>query len=214
MMKINRSHLEGTVVEPRWNPSEPFWPMPCMHDSTRVGYHSAASMVAHLRPGMPAPLRQVFWSSFSNPCVNVFKPFYLNGPHVPANLAEGTSTYAENSPWWWANRVKLLCDLNYRAVAPGVREVFDATERWEMDRQAKVEAEARRLLDAGKHAEAVRLLQGFQDENCARVEKEYRRLGQSLPAVLKAKGIEYLHLDYMKSWTSRSKVPLPLEGGL
>jgi dipeptidase len=161
MMKISRSHLEGTVAEPRWAASEPFWSTPCLHDTASNGYHSAASMVAQLRADRPAPLRQVYWASFSNPCTGVFKPFYMHGPAIPPGYAKGTSTYAEDSPWWWAYRVKLLADLNYRALAPTVRGVFDLTEAWEMERQNTLEAEAQRLFAAGREADGIRLLQHF-----------------------------------------------------
>jgi dipeptidase len=159
---------------------------------------------------MPALLRQVYWASFSNPCCNVFKPFYLHGPTLPAAYALGSSAYSGDSPWWWANRVKLLCDLNYRALAPTVRGVFDQTERWEMDRQATVEAEALRQVEAGNEADAVRLLQRFMNENCERVEKEYRMLNEILPATLKTVGTAYLFTEYMREWTSGKGVPLPL----
>jgi dipeptidase len=210
MMQISRNHLEGTVVEPRWGAAETFWPTPCMHDSPRSGYHTAASVVAQLRVEMPPLLRQVYWASFSNPCCNVFKPFYLHGPTLPPSYAIGTSAYSADSPWWWANRVKLLCDLNHSALAPTVRGVFDQTERWEMERQATVEAEALRQIKAGKEADAIRLLQDFINENCERVEKEYRMLNEILPATLKTVGVEYLFTDYMKDWTSKKGVPLPL----
>ena len=91
-----------------------------------------------------------------------------------SSYAIGTSTYSENSPWWWANRLKLLCDLNHTALSPTVRRVFDVTERWEMERQSRVEAKALRQIQAGKETEAVSLLQQFINENCERVEKEYR----------------------------------------
>jgi dipeptidase len=210
MMRISRSHNEGTVAEPRWGAAETFWMTPCLHDNAHAGYHTAASVVAQLRAEMPPLLRQVYWASFSNPCCNVFKPFYLHGPTLPASYAVGTSTYSGDSPWWWANRVKLLCDLNYSALAPTVRGVFDQTERWEMDRQATTEAEALRQIKAGNEADAVTLLQQFINENCERVEKEYLMLNEILPATLKTVGIEYVFIDYMKDWTSRKSVPLPL----
>jgi hypothetical protein len=106
--------------------------------------------------------------------------------------------------------VKLLCDLNYSALAPTVRGVFDQTERWEMDRQATVEAEALRQVKAGNEADAIRILQRFMNENCERVEKEYRMLNEVLPSTLKTVGIEYVFADYMKGWTSTKDVPLPL----
>jgi dipeptidase len=211
MMAISRNHLEGTFVAPRWGAAEAFWPSPCLHDTPQSGYHSAASLVAHLRAGMPPLLRQVYWASFSNPCCNVFKPFYLHGPKIPASYSIGTSTYSADSPWWWANRLKLLCDLNFNALHPRVRSVFDETEKWEMDRQAGVEAAALKEANAGNDAAAVATLQKFIDENCARVEKEYHTLNETLPEALSRAGVKYLYLDYMKDWTSRKGVPLPLD---
>jgi hypothetical protein len=79
-----------------------------------------------------------------------------------------------------------------------------------MERQATVEAEALRQIKAGKEADAIRLLQDFINENCERVEKEYRMLNEILPATLKTVGTEYLFTDYMKDWTSKKGVPLPL----
>ena len=88
--------------------------------------------------------------------------------------------------------------------------MFDQTERWEMDRQATVEAEALRQVEAGNEADVIRLLHHFINENCERVEKDYRMLNEILPATLKTVGIEYLFTDYMKDWTSKKGVPLPL----
>jgi dipeptidase len=167
-------------------------------------------MVAHLRAGMPPLLRQVYWASFSNPCSNVFKPFYLHGPRIPGNYGAGSSAYSGDSPWWLANRVKLLCDLNHSALAPAIRGVFDLTERSAMERQNRLETEARKLIEAGREAEAVKRLQEFIDGNCARADKEYRMLNQTLPAMLETAGIEYLFTDYVRNWTSTHGVPLPL----
>ena len=209
MMRINRSHMEGTIAEPRWGATETFWPTPCMHDNAHAPYTTAASFVAHLRAEMPAPLRQVYWASFSSPCCNVFKPFYLGGPTVPASYAAGTSTWSADSPWWWAKRVKLLCDLNYRILQPAVRATFDATERWEMGRQVPVEAEALREIKDGKESAGLKLLQQFSNENCERVAKEYRMLQSTLSTMLETVGVEYLYADYLKDWSSKKGVPLP-----
>lgn len=210
MMSINRSHMEETVAKPRWGAAETFWATPCMHDSPQGGYHSAASIVAHLRADMPPLLKQVYWAGFSNPCCNVFKPFYLNGPKVPDSYGTGTSTFAEQSPWWWANRVKLLCDLNHRALLPTVRAVFDRTEEWEMQRQNRSEAEALRLIAGGENQAAIDILQQYINENCRRIEREYEMLNRTLTTMLETLGIEYLFTEYVKEWTSSKGVPLPL----
>ncbi len=211
MMKINREHHESTIAAPRWGAAETFFATPCMHDNSRRQYHSAASMVAHLRSRMPPLLRQVYWASLSNPCCNVFQPLYLHGVKAPDNYARGTSTYSNDSPWWWANRLKLLCDLNYEAVSPAVRAVFDQTERWEMSRQGTAEALALRLAESGKSAEAAEVLQGFVNENSGRIERQYQTLHKMAEDMLKNLGIRYLFLDYVKDWTTKKGVPLPLQ---
>jgi dipeptidase len=210
MREICRSHLEGTILAPRWAPSETFWQTPCLHDTAHSGYHTAASMVAQLRADLPAPLRQVYWANFSNPCCNVFKPFYLHGPTIPSSYSIGTSTYSGDSPWWWANRIRLLCDLNYSVLASTARSLFAQTEHWETERQARVEAEALRLTKAGKEADAATLLQQFSNENCERVEKEYRLLNRTLPETLATVGVNYLYTNYLKEWAAKKGVPLPL----
>ncbi len=211
MMRFLRDHHEGTVVEPRWGASETFWATLCLHDNPKSGYHSAASEVCHLRAWMPPLLRQVYWASFSNPCCNVFKPFYFQGAKVPANYGEGTSTYSADSPWWWANRVKLLCDLNYQALNPTVRGVFNETEKWILQRQSPYEFQALELIKKGQQNEAAAVIQKYIDENCARVEKEYKMLNEVLPLQLQTVGIKYVFTPYLKDWSSKKGVPLPIE---
>ena len=212
MMRFLRNHNEGTVVEPRWGAAETFWPSLCLHDNSRGGYHTAASEVCHLRASMPPMLRQVYWANFSNPCCNVFKPFYMHGPKVPGGYAAGTSTYSSDSPWWWAHRVKLLCDLNYRVLNPAVRAVFDETEKWIYGRQAAQEAHALDLLGKNETGAATAVLQKYVDENCARIEKEYKMLNEVLPVQLETLGVSYLFVDFLRDWSVKKGVPLPLEG--
>jgi hypothetical protein len=88
--------------------------------------------------------------------------------------------------------------------------VFDQTERWEMDRQGGAEAEALKDVKDGRDADAVALLQHYINENCERVGKEYRTLNQTLTEKLSAAGVNYLYADYLKDWTSKKGVPLPL----
>ena len=48
------------------------------------------------------------------------------------------------------------------------------------------------------------------DENCARIEREYKKLNDTLPKKLDMVGTEYVFLDYLKEWTSKKAVPLPI----
>ena len=211
MMRICRDHHEGTLLDPQWGAAESFWAMPCMHDSPKAPFHTAASMVAHLRGELQPLLRQVYFASFSNPCTNVFQPFYLHGPKVPAGYAVGTSKYSLDSPWWDANRVKLLCHLNFRALQPKVREIFGHIELAQAQRQTMAESQAQELLKAGNERAAALVLQRFVDENAERVAQGYEQLNALLPRALAEEGIRYLHIAYLKEWTSKAGVPLPLQ---
>jgi hypothetical protein len=103
----------------------------------------------------------------------------------------------------------LLCDLNYQVLNPTVRAVFDLTEQWEQQRQRRFEADVVQLIREGKESAAVDHLQKFTDENCKRIENEYKMLNQILPTMLESVGIEYVYKDYLQDWSTRKGVPLP-----
>jgi dipeptidase len=165
-------------------------------------------MVVRLRADMPPLLRQVYWAAFGNPCCAVYQPFYLHGCQVPTNYAVGSSTWSADSPWWQAARVRLLCDLNYPTLQPKVREVFDPTEKWIMERAEQHEVDAIRLLRDGRDAAAVERLQRLVDEDCVRIQEQCAALNRTLPGMLEKAGIRYLYTDYLKDWAKKSGVPL------
>ena len=209
MMAISRNHMEDSTLGPRWSPSEPFWATACMHESPADGYHTAASMVAHIRKDGDTLLGQVYWAGFSNPCSGVFQPFYPGLSTVPAEYAVGTSRYSDGSPWWQANRIKLLCALNHPALAPQARRRFDAEERQMNSEAADVESRVHRALAAGNRLEAERLLRDFVAANARRIQAERTELNEQLPGTLKEQGVHYLFSDYLKEWTAKTGVPLP-----
>jgi dipeptidase len=167
-------------------------------------------MVAHLRKDMPKMLRQVYWQSFSTPCVNVFKPFYFAGRTVPDNYALGVFEYSPDSPWWWAEKTKRLCDLNYAQFAPVIQNVFQKTEKWELERTGQIEQQTLQLINQGKQIEAERLLQNFCKENTERIEAEYKQLERTLTQMLPEVGVEYLFLDNLREICKTNKLELPI----
>jgi len=196
MFAINRSHNAGTIVAPRWTPNENFFHQTCLHEyPPHKKGRTTASMVAHLRKNMPKMLRQVYWQSFSNPCVNVFKPFYFAGETVPENYAKGVHQYSPDSAWWWAEKTKRLCDLNYARLAPVVQKVFRKTESRELERARKIERKALGLIKQGKERQGRKLIQRFCKENTKRIEKEYKQLERTLTRMLPKVGVEYLFVD-------------------
>ena len=79
-----------------------------------------------------------------------------------------------------------------------------------MARQETYEAQALKLIQEGREKEAAALLQKFINENCARVEKEYAMLNNTLERMLETIGVNYVFEDYLKDWTSAKGVPLPV----
>ncbi len=208
MNAICRSHHEGTIEEPKWSPSDGFLRTVCMHNALGHG-RTSASMVAHLRKDNPPMLRAVYWASFSSPCVNVFKPFYFAGRTVPENYAIGEDTYSADSPWWWAEKVKRQCDLNYNRLAPKAAALFRETEEWALAKSRRVEAEAAKLARMGREEDARKLLREFSRECCARVEKEYARLHDVLEKTVAETGIDYPWVDELRETCEKNGLSLP-----
>jgi secernin len=198
MNEISRNHNEGTIEAPKWSNNDNWFATTCMHDNAKRKYRTAASMVVHLRKEMPSLLRQVYWGSFSTPCVNVFKPFYFTGQAVPERYGLGTNQYSGDSPWWVAEKMKRLCDLNYKEFAPVARGVFSETENWELDRSRTMESEIVGLLDAGKRNEAEQLLEDFSVQCCLRTEKDYRFLQRTLQDMIPEVGIDFIWIEFLR----------------
>ena len=198
MNEINRNHNEGTIETPKWSPTDGWFATPCMHDNVKGRYRTAASMVVHLRKEMPSTLSTVYWASFSTPCVNIFRPFYFAGQTIPDQYGAGTNKYSEDSPWWWAEKVKRLCDLNYNRLAPVVKGVFIETEKWELARSKTIESEVLRLLEDSKNEEAEKILQDFSSYCCMRTEKEYKLLHKVLQQMIQEIGVDYLWIDFLR----------------
>ncbi|MBP7141567.1 MAG: C69 family dipeptidase [Opitutaceae bacterium] len=208
MDKISRSHHEGTVEEPKWAPNDSWFCTVCMHNGPEHG-RTAASMVVQLWKDRPPPLRAVYWASFSSPCVNVFKPFYFAGRTIPESYSVATDTYDPTSPWWSAERLKRLVDLNYNQLAALPAAMFRETEKWELSKSRKVEAEAARLVAANREAEARQLLREFSLECCDRIGKEYARLNQLLESKVAEHGTDYLWLDALREACKTNELTLP-----
>ncbi|MHC4171953.1 MAG: C69 family dipeptidase [Planctomycetota bacterium] len=200
MMKVCRNHHEGTILSPRWSPNESDFIQTCMHDRPEVcPYRTAASMIAHLRKDTPPMLRQVYWQSFSSPCVNVFRPFYFAGRTIPDQFGEATNKYSSDSPWWSAEKIKRLCDLNYHKLALVVQRVFQEIERDQLERAKVIEVQALELINKGDEKKAERILQDFCNENVKRTAKEYKTLAKSLSRMVPVVGIDYLWVDFLQA---------------
>ncbi|HRP05212.1 MAG TPA: C69 family dipeptidase [Opitutaceae bacterium] len=208
MDTISRSHHEGTLEEPKWAPNDSWFCTVCMHNGPEHG-RTAASMVVQLWKDRPPPLRAVYWASFSSPCVNVFKPFYFAGRTIPENYSNATDTYDPASPWWSAEKLKRLVDLNYNQLAALPSAAFRDIEKWELAKSREIEAKAARLMANNRESEARQLLRDFSLECCNRVEKEYARLLPLLESRSAKVGTDYLWLDALREACKTNGLSLP-----
>lgn len=209
MNEVNRYHSQGTIEEAKWSYNDGWFRTICAHDNPVNHYRTAASMVVHLRKEMPPGLDKVYWGSFSSPCVNVFKPFFFTGKAVPERYGIGTNKYSEDSPWWMAEKMKRLCDLNYNRLAPVVSDLFSKTEEWELAGLSKVETEVTALLKAGKRDQAEQLLMDFSSQCCLRTEKEYKMLHEKLQEMIPEVGVDYLWIDFLRDNCKTNALALP-----
>jgi dipeptidase len=161
MMALLRDHYEGTFLAPRWAPDEPDCPSICMHSDGPDGGHTAASMVAHLRP--PGEVL-TWWASFAPPCLAVFLPYYLDGDLPPA-LAVGGDTFATDSPWWQFKALNDDVRGRYAELHPRVRAVWDRLEQNALQSTPAVEADALTLLNDDDVEGARELLTAFMARN-------------------------------------------------
>jgi dipeptidase len=212
MNKMCRNHMEGTINAPRWTPNENWFTQTCLHDNPNfIRYRTAASMIAHLRKGMPKTLRQVYWANFSVPCVNVFRPFYITRNTVPDSFGKGTNKYSDDSPWWWSEKNKRICDLNYGKLAPIVQEIFKKTENWELEECRRVEADAYRLIEEGQEEDAKEILEKFCKECIDRTQNEYQMIREISEHILSQVGVDYLWLDFLKEICKKNRMKLPVD---
>ncbi len=139
MMHYLRDH--GRAGEhPAWNPSKGKVSV-CMHAAGPLvrKSQSTASLVAHLRAGMPT----CWMTATSAPCTGVFKPFHLLP--LPPELGQPGGVYDETSLWWAHERLHRAVIDDYAARMP-----LYAAERDELEAVfvAQEEALYRRIQGA------------------------------------------------------------------
>ena len=105
------------------------------------------------------------WMSMAPPCTSVFRPFYLKGVKVPANLSIAGKEYSADSPWWTFKKLQRRIEKNYPLFAPIIRNVWKKFERRELEQLEIVERRVFNLLKKGESKKAVSILQRFVDKN-------------------------------------------------
>lgn len=167
VMKILSDHSSGD------DPTEPFVDdvsgqlSVCLHrtEGEQRGV-SAASLVADLcATGKRLP---VYWCGMYSPCMTLFLPTFIEGD-VPAALAIGDGVPSDDSPWWKFYR------LTQSGIAGGAERRTEIRAGWAplqaelMESAYEMARSGKELHDAGREADAARLLTGYMNENFDRM---------------------------------------------
>jgi dipeptidase len=119
--------------EPAWTPARGPSTV-CMHaaNGLRRRSQSTASLVAHLRPGMP-----VYWmTATAAPCTGMFKPFYV--APLPEGIGAPTDTYDAATLWWAHERLHRAVLEDYAARLAIYRDERDALESTTVREEAEL----------------------------------------------------------------------------
>ena len=158
-------------------------PLPtlCMHGCPGLPGETAASMVAHLKPGRPRELTATVWTAFGSPCLSVYRPVYPFAVGLPGHLDDGASTYAASSPWWTFERLQRIVSAD-PPLAARVRPALQALQAAFFVDAADAEARAAALNAAGSVDDARAQLRRLVDDTTARALALAEELTQSLLA--------------------------------
>lgn len=144
-------------------------PLPtlCMHACPGFMGETAASMVAHVRPGKPRELTATVWTAFGSPCLSVFRPVYPFAVGLLQELDTGSSTFSADSPWWKFERLQRMAAANPSLATP-IRSVYAPLQEQFFADAAEAESKAEQLLATGNAPAAQTLLREIVDDTTRR----------------------------------------------
>ena len=126
--------------------------------------NTAASLVADLcadESRLP-----IYWCSFYSPCLSLFYPVFIEA-ELPSVLAKG-GEHAEDdpdSPWWKFHRLNVIAREGGADAVTLVRRRWQGLQEEMMSTAYDVAVEGKRLIDAGEHERAERMLTLYVNEN-------------------------------------------------
>lgn len=161
MMAVLSDHGDRDLPEQ----AEPL-PTLCMHACPGHDGETAASLVAHLRPGSPRELTATVWTAFGSPCLSLFRPVYPFAVGLPELLDRGRSKYDTGAPWWRFERLQRLVAAQ-PALAGQVRAELKPVQQRFFELTSEAEDAAARLLTSGRADAARRTLRDLVERTTA-----------------------------------------------
>jgi dipeptidase len=103
--------------------------------------------VTQSRKWLPDAIGGVVWLGYDNPMTTPHTPFYIGIAQMPASyMVDGRGKFRRDCAWWAFRQASQLATLRWQEMVKDIEAVWRPMEEKAFADQAKVEAEAVRLL--------------------------------------------------------------------
>jgi dipeptidase len=120
-----------------------------------------SSTVAQLRSSLPVELGSVMWYAMATPGYSGYFPVYAGATIIPDEFQNVNSAYSPSSAWWTFRILQKVADSKYDELYPYLKAYWTGRHGSVVARIGEIEARVKDLMDKGKKAEAVELLNKF-----------------------------------------------------
>lgn len=131
---VMRNHFDLSNHDPYsfgLNGQEPWRPV-CV-------FRTYESHVLQVRPWMPKEIGNVIYVAFGMAELSCYMPFYQGLKSLPDQYREGTDKADNRSIYWKFRKIQTLAMMNYKLLAPIVKEAFAKHEQEMCQKQAELE---------------------------------------------------------------------------
>lgn len=120
-----------------------------------------SSTVAHLRGDMPVEVGSVLWYAMNIPGYSGYFPVYAGASSVPEEFQNVNSAYGPKSAWWTLRMLQKVTDQDHDLLFCILKSFWQGQRAVTMNEGIIIKARALQLLNDGKKAEALKILDRF-----------------------------------------------------
>ena len=197
MMMFMRDHLEGTELDMskdigagpyglpyRWRGLT--WKVDgktyCNERATAT-QQAGFSFIAQMRSWLPDEVGNIIWWGVDDPSGTVYMPFYSNMTSAPENFKVGNGSmmeWSETSGFWIFNQVTNFAYLMWNRIHPDVAIAQTKLEQGFIAEVAKIDAEAKSILEEKGHDAAVAFVTDYSHNAASKTFDTWKTLYQQL----------------------------------
>ncbi|HAQ66075.1 MAG TPA: peptidase C69 [Bacteroidales bacterium] len=151
-------------------------------ERTIARWYTMYATIIQCRSWLPDEVGGVTWMAMDNVATSIYIPIYASVKDLPETYkTDGRKTgFSSKSAWWAFNRLGTLTAQRWGDMRKDVNAVWNPWQKQLFTHQQTIEADALKLLKAGKRDKAIDLLNGYTNEWGNKVVNEAWRLGDHL----------------------------------